>query len=181
MSILPFELGYGLGIAGAATQAAIRDRIHALLEGYDPLWDTKTKLRRYRNEGNGNFTTWAEANPAGALRRFQVRADGQEDPPESSNTDYDLRHVTFEIRIAYPHTGRYGADGALDRDDVMDQDFGEIEKLVGIYARAWYFGTHDCTPLGAPSGSMKSVEIGTSVDFLVLTARFSYYREVITA
>lgn len=174
MSSLYAELGFALGGTGVATQATIRDRIHDLLEALILPWDTKTHLRRYRNEGDGNFQNWAEANPAGALRRFQVRADGTEDPPEVSNTDYDMRHVTFVVRVAYPQTGRYGADGALDRDDVMDQDFGEIEKMIGIYGRGWFFGTFDATPLGLT----KSTEIGASVDFLVLTARFSYYREV---
>lgn len=174
MSHLYAELGFALGGAGVVTQATIRDRIHTLLEALDLPWDVRTRLRRYRNEGDGDFTTWAEANAAGALRRLQVRADGTEDPPEVSNTDSDMRHCTFIVRVAYPQSGRYGTDGALDRDDVMDQDFGEIEKMIGIYGRGWFFSTHDCTPLGA----LKETEVGAGVDFLIVRARFSYYRSV---
>ncbi len=159
-----------------ATVAAIRDRAHDVLETLELPHESRTRLRRYRNEGDGNFQTWAESNPSGCLRRFQIRSDGTEQPPEVSNTDVDMRHVTLVVRVAYPHSQRYGVDGALDRDDVIDADFGEIEKVVGIYGRQFYSGSHDCTPLGIVDG--REMEIGTSVDFLVLRARFSYYRSV---
>ena len=76
--------------------------------------------------------------------------------------------------IAYPHTARYGADQAMDRDDVIDQDWGAINSKVGIYSRASYSSTHDCTPLGATH----TVERGTSCDFLRIEMRLSHYRTV---
>jgi len=159
-----------------STAAAIRDRFHVLIEALAPTSDTKVRFRRYRNEGDGNFQAFAEANPAGAHRRFQVRDDGAEDPPEVSNTDTDMRHVTYVIQVAYPATGRYGVDQALDRDDVIDQDWGAINSAIGIYGRANFTvaGGHDCTPLGAA----REVIRGSTVDILEVRARASYYRTV---
>jgi hypothetical protein len=158
----------------ASTAAAIRDRCHALIEALTPTSLSSTKFRRYRNEGDGNFDDFAETNPAAAFRRFQIRDDGSEDPPEVSNTDIDLRHITLIVRIAYPHTGRYGADQALDRDDVMDQDWGLVNGKLGIYGRSNFSSSNDCTPLGATREVMR----GASVDVLEVTARYSFYRTV---
>lgn len=157
-----------------STAAAIRDRITALIASLTPQADERTPFRAHRNEGRADFTAWAEANAAGAHRRFQVRNDGTEEPPEVSNTDVDMRHITFVVRIAYPQTGRWGKDGALDRDDVIDLDWGQLERVVGIYSRSNYGDSADCTPLGAT----RETEVGESVDFLIVRARFSYYRAV---
>lgn len=160
-----------------STAAAIRDRITALIASLTPQADERTPFRAHRNEGRADFTAWAEANAAGAHRRFQVRDDGTEEPPEVSNTDTDMRHITYVVRVAYPQTGRWGKYGALDRDDVIDLDWGLINGLggIGIYGRGNFFSGHDCTPLGAT----RETEIGESVDFLVVRARFSYYRDVL--
>jgi hypothetical protein len=157
-----------------STASAIRDRCHVLIEALTPTSDTRTRFRSFRNEGAADFDEWAEANPTACLRRFQIRDDGSEDPPEVSNTDTDLRHITLIVKVAYPHTGRHGTDGALDRDDVMDQDWGLINGKLGIYGRSNFSGSHDCTPLGAE----RSVERGATVDVLVVTVRLSFYRLV---
>jgi len=163
------------GALGASTTAAsIRDRIKALIQALTPTSDAGVKFRSYRNEDGADFQDWAEKNPAAALRRFQARDDGSEEPPEVSDTLVDMRHVTFLILVAYPHTGRHGADQALDRDDVIDQDWGLINGKVGIYGRAQYSGAYDCTPLGAT----REIIRGAGVDFLEVRARFSYYRAV---
>lgn len=158
----------------ASTAAAIRDRIKVLIESITPTSDTGVRFRSSRNEGAANFQEEAEKNPAGALRRFQARDDGTEDPPEVSNTDTDMRHINIVVQVAYPHTGRHGADQALDRDDVIDQDWGKLLGKLGIYGRASYSGTHDCTPLGAT----REIVRGNGVDFLEIRARFSFYRTV---
>lgn len=160
-----------------STAAAIRDRITALISAILPTADERTPFRAHRNEGRADFTAWAEANAAGAHRRFQVRDDGLEEPPEVTNTDVDMRHVTFVVRIAYPQTGRWGKDGALDRDDVIAQDWRKINRSIGIYGRANFTGSYDCTPLGAD----REMELGDAVDFLIVRARFSFYYSVYTA
>ncbi len=158
----------------AATEAAIRDRIRTLIAAIAPTSHTADKFRAYLNEGGGNFADWVEANPQGCARRFLARAEGTEDPPEVSNTDTDLRHFVIVLQVAYPQTGRYGADQALDRDDVIDQDWGLINGEIGIYGRANFSGAHDCTPLGAE----RSVVRGNGADLLEVSARFLYYRTI---
>jgi hypothetical protein len=158
----------------ASTLAAIRDRCIALVEAITPTSDSRVGFLRYRNEGEGDFPEWSETNPAACLRRFQIRDDGNETPPEVSNTDVDQREATLIVRIAYPQTGRYGGDQALDRDDVIDEDWGRINGKLGIYGRANFTGAYDCTPLGAE----RSIERGSAVDILVVTVRVSFYRTV---
>lgn len=174
MSLL--DLGYGTGTNGTATQASIRDRIMDLLEAFDPQTEIRVKLRRHRNEDDGDFLAWCESNPTACFRRFQVD-DESYAGPESSNTDVDMRETIMRISVAYPHGQRFGNAGATARRTVIEQDFGEIEKLVGIYARAWYFNSHDCTPLGIGEPQF-TIERGNGFDILSMSARFSYYRYV---
>ena len=157
-----------------STAAAIRDQVRTLIASLTPTALSADKFRSYRNEGGADFEDWAEKNAAASLRRFQARDDGNEDPPEVSDTLVDMRHLTILIVVAYPHTARYGADQALDRDDVMDLDWGLINGKIGIYGRANFTGAYDCTPLGAE----RSVTRGTNVDFLEVRMRLSYYRTV---
>lgn len=160
----------------ASTAAAIRDRAHSLIEALTPTSDSRVPFLRYRNEGDGDFDDWVEKNPAACLRRFQVRDDGSETPPDVSNVDVDMRHITLIVRVAYPHTGRYGADQALDRDDVIDQDWGKINGKLGIYGGANFpnEAAYACTTLGAE----REVDRGAVVDVLRITARFSFWRTV---
>jgi hypothetical protein len=156
-----------------ATAEAIRDRIKTLLEGLTPTTLT-TKFISYRNEADADFDTWAEKNPAGALRRFQVREVGDDNLPETASGIEERIRVRFEIRIAYPQTSRYGAANGMDRDDVMNQDWKAINYVVGLYGRASFSGTNDCTPLGCT----KSRESGSKVDYLVVQFDAEYLRQV---
>lgn len=174
MSLL--DLGFALGPSGVATQGTIRDRIFDLLEALDLVTETRTKLRRYRNEGDGEFTTWCEAHTSACLRRFQVE-DFSVGGPQSSNVDTDMRWCEMVITVAYPHGQRFGDQGATARRTVIEQDFGEIEKLVGIYGRGWFFHSHDCTPLGLGEPQFE-IQKNAGFDLLVIRAQFSYWRAV---
>lgn len=158
--------------ANLATVETIRDRVIALIEGLTPSAPASTRFRRYRHEGNGDFRAWATVDPIAAFRRFQARDVGVDDVVVVSNMDYDHRELTLEIVIAYAQDNRSGARAALDRDDAMDADWHKIDYVVGIYGRANFSGSHDCTPLGLS----KRIEREGSVDFLVLTGRFHYWR-----
>lgn len=160
-----------------STASAIRDRVRAVIALVDPVNLTGTRFRDSRSELKGDFRVWAEANPAGCLRRYQVRDTGDADLPVVSNTDMESRIVEFEILLAYPQTNRAGADNALDRDDVIDEDWREINFNVGLCGRGNFFQTHDCTPLGAT----KEIERGDVVDFLVIRARYEFIQDLSTA
>jgi hypothetical protein len=155
-----------------ATAESIRDRIYTLIEALTPVSLTADKFVRYRNEGAAEFDEWAEAKPNAALRRFQVREVGDDEPPETSSATEERVRVRFEVRIAYPQTSRYGAANGMDRDDVMNEDWKRINFAVGIYGRGNFSGANDCTPLGA----VKSREAGGKVDYLVVDCEMEYVR-----
>jgi hypothetical protein len=78
------------------------------------------------------------------------------------------------LRIAYPQTHRYGAANAMDRDDVMNEDWLKINAAVGVYGAANFTGAYDCIPLGATM----EMERGFVVDFLVVNIDVEYLRSV---
>ena len=79
----------------------------------------------------------------------------------------------FEIVISYPHTGRYGKRGALDRDKVAEADRVAIESLVGWRGVANFTGTD--SPPATPIPSQPAArEVGRANDFTVIRARFEY-------
>jgi len=155
-----------------ATPETIRNRIATLIEALTPTSDAATKFKQSRDEAAADFPAWCEANPAACLRRFQVRYTGEDEPPEVSAVDNSLQRATFTILIAYPLTHRYGS--GRDRDDVMDEDWRKVNYSIGIYGRANFSSTHDCTPMGAT----RSVERGEKVDMLVVKADVTFYLDV---
>jgi hypothetical protein len=127
----------------------------------------------YRNEGGADFVAWAEANPTAALRRYQVRDTGKPRALGPVNGDQREEVATYQITVAYPQDGRFGDDGALDRDDAMRADQLAFERQFG--------------PLGAanfsppfPDATWRSMTVarksGNGVDFLVMTMELSYVR-----
>lgn len=156
-----------------ATAESIRDRIRTVIEYIDPVSDFSVKFRRYRAENGVRFRDAMEAAPAACLRRFHVRNVSTEDLPLVSNIDFAQYQLDLEIEIAYPRTNRFGPDGALDREDVIDQDWKEIDFNIGICGRANFAGTFDCTPIGC---TPKNVDEGEAVDFLTFRASYLYTR-----
>lgn len=156
-----------------ATAEAIRDRILTLLESLTPTSLSGDKFRRYRNEGDGDFEAWAEKNPAAAFRRVQCRQTGGDSRPEISNTTEERIRTRFEVRVAYPQNHRYGAGNALDRDDVMNQDWLKINYAIGEYGRGNFSGTNDCTPTAAADNELERVG---KIDYLVVRVEYEYVR-----
>lgn len=156
--------------ANASTDDAIRDRILTLIEALTPTSLAGDKFRRYRNEGDGDFHAFAQDNPQ--LRRFQARDTGEDAPPAVSNMITEERELHLDITISYPQTARTGRNNALDRDDVMIEDWKKIDFAIGICGGGNFSGTNNCTPLGCT----KSVERVGKVDFLVIRAQYRYWR-----
>ena len=155
-----------------ATAAAIRDRVHTLVEALAPAAHNGIKFLRLRNEASGNIDEWAEKNPAACLRRFQARQVNTDDPPLVSDTTTERIILTLEMRVCYPQSGKFGSDNALDRDDAINQDWLKINKSVGMYGRANFSATHDCTPLPATM----DMERGQGVDIMVVRLQFEFLR-----
>lgn len=155
-----------------ATAEAIRDRIYTLFEALTPTSLADVEFRRYRNEGNADFVTWAASKPDACFRRFQVREVGEEANPLTSNTTEERLPLEFEILIAYPQSHRYGAQNAMDRDDVAREDWKKIKHTIGIDGRGNFSSTNDCTPLGAT----RTRESQDTVDFMVIRATFEFLR-----
>lgn len=162
-----------------STAEAVRDRAYALIEALAPATDSRTKFRRFRNEEGADFEEWAEQNPTASFRRFQVREDDDDPNPEVSNTTEERVRVRYRISIAYPQTHRYGAQNAMDRHDVMNQDYVKIRHAIGIDGRANFTtsdaGSYDATPLGAT----KTREQGGKVDYLIVIAEFEFVRSTV--
>lgn len=160
------------------TAAAIRDRIYTVIEALTPLVLSNDKFRRYRDEGDGDFRAWAEANKDGNFRRFQVRSTGHDEPPAISNLDVERRFVTFEIVVAYPQTGRAGSPAATKRDDMMRSDFRQIDYAIGMCGRANFQSPHpDCTwDMGLGPAGVMETERADGIDFVVITNTYSFYQ-----
>lgn len=156
-----------------ATPETIRNRVAALIEALTPTSDSGTRFRQSRDEAAADFPTWAESAPTACLRRFQVRNPGSRGIPEVSNHDNSRHELELTIRVAYPNTHRFG--GGRDRDDVIDEDERRINYAIGIYGRANFSSTNDCTPLGCVREEDDRRE---KVTFLVLTFRCSYVLDV---
>ena len=166
-----------------ATAEAIRDRIYTRIEALTPASLVSTKFRQFRNEDGADFDEWAEKNPAAALRRFQVREVGDDEPPLVTHLTQETVRVRFEIRIAYPHTHRYGPANGMDRDDVANADWKQIKYAItgtGGSGKANFTsatdGQYDCTPLAE---STKSREQGGKIDYLVALVSYEYIRATV--
>lgn len=155
-----------------STVEAIRDRVITLIEQVDPVVLTSTRFRRHRNEGGAVFRDVVEKTPAGSLRRFQVRNLGSEDVPSVTNMDFREQLLALEIVVAYPQDHRAGRENAMDRDDMIESDWGEIDMNIGICGRGNFGSTYDCTPMGAT----KEIERGAVCDFLVIRAEYLFKR-----
>lgn len=157
-----------------ATVETIRDRIITLITALTPTSLSGDKFLVSRDESQADFRIASESAPAGCFRRFQVDDDGRDDLPEVSNTDIAQLRVSFTITIAYPNTHRYGVNAGRDRKDVIDEDWRKVNFSIGVYGRANFSSTHDCTPLGA----RKEVDKDEKVTYLVITAEYLYSLDV---
>jgi hypothetical protein len=157
-----------------ATVAAIRDRVHALVETIAPTSHSGVKFLRVRNERDGNIEDWATKNPTACLRRFQARQVQTDEPPVTTSVVEERVMLNLELRVCYAQDGRFGKDNALDRDDVINQDWLKINAALGAYGRANFSSTNDCTPMPA-SMDMERVD---GIDFMVVRLRYEYLRSV---
>lgn len=160
----------------AMTIEAIRDRMITLVTAATPTVLSDDKFRHVLDEGNGDFREWAEQNPQGAFRRFQVQDSGSDDGlPTYSAIDVEERNATMEVVIAYPHNARTGKQWNRDRKDAMDADWRKLYTILGPgMGQSNFSGANDCTLMNCS----KSVEVGENCDYLVVTIQILYVLDV---
>ena len=157
-----------------ATAAAIRDRVHVLVEAITPTSHSGVKFLRVRNERDGKIEEWAAKNIPACLRRFQARQVQADEPPATSSVVEERVRLNLELRVCYAQDGRFGRDNALDRDDVINEDWKAINAALGVYGRANFSSTHDCTPMPATM-EMERVD---GIDFMVVKLQYEYLRSI---
>lgn len=167
-------LNYEEPTVQTSTRQLIRDRMITLIKAITPTIRSDVKFRHSLDEREADFVAQMDANPAGALRRFQVRWDRATEVPEASSELETQTYATFVIMAAYPHTAATGSEWARDRDDAIETDWHAIDQLVGIYGRGNFSGTNTCVPLGATH----TIVEGETCDFLRIEARVLFTLDV---
>lgn len=127
-------------------------------------------FRAYRHDQAASFTDWCDANPAGAFRRYSVRDYGFDTLESVNQGDLEWRRVQLRITVAYPHTNRAGAQGAVSRDALMRIDRHAIEVATGLRA---YVSLETLPAVYLSSRASKA--LGTACDFLVIDAVYGFF------
>lgn len=161
------------------TADAIRDRAITVITALVPRSLSHDRFKAYLNEGDADFTTWAESTDAGAFRRFQVRDTGSDQPPDVSNTDVEARIVSLRVTIAYPQTSRAGAKGGLARDKIMSQDQHQIEHAIGMAGSSNFSSsTNPAYPDACWTSGSTLRRVGRACDYLVIEQAMLFYRSM---
>lgn len=177
------ELAATLGALSMSAAATIADpappstttttpRLRALLIANIAAIDAQGSpgFRVYRHDQAAAFTDWCDANPAGAFRRYSVRDYGFDTLESVNQGDLEWRRVQLRITVAYPHTNRAGAQGAVSRDALMRIDRHAIEVATGLRA---YVSLETLPAVYLSSRASKA--LGTACDFLVIDAVYGFF------
>ena len=160
-----------------STAAAIRDRAITVIKAIVPSSDSTLHFIPFENEFAADFRYAMNGAPDGGHRRFQVRTTGLGRGPTVTNSDVEERILELEVVVAYPQDHRWGADNALDRDDVMEQDRNLIETEIGVRGAANFTAsTADACWLDADFEI--PFERDSACDFLVIRQRMSYWLQL---
>ncbi len=111
------------------TWATVRDQHLALIKALSPTSRPTVLFERIPNEAP-NLEAFALKSPSASLRKFEIRKAGTMETPVLSNTDIQQEDGVTLIRIAYPSRSSLGASGALDVDQVADEDMNAIRDAL---------------------------------------------------
>jgi hypothetical protein len=156
-----------------ATIAAIRDRIAELIGAIVPAALSTDRFMPFANEEGASFLDWCESVPTAAFRRFQVRHEGTQNQTEVADGTVEGIATTFVISVCYPHDHRAGAEQAISRDELIEQDWQAINKAAGLYARGNFFDAHNSTVTSPPVARRVTAEV---CDYLVIDQPMFFYR-----
>lgn len=140
-----------------------------LVENVTPAIHAGTAFVRFREQFD--FRTWAEGNPQACLRRFSIKYSSRE-PAAVSTTLVEENSYTFEVAIAYPVSGRFGADGLDDLEDTITSDLRKIYAVIGPPGYASF--TAPATVIDAGDDR----ETSGPVMFGVMRFRVDFYRSL---
>ncbi len=119
------------------TAAEIRNACLDAVEALTPRTLSGDRFERHRADSSSGqtFEEWLGAKQQ-QVRRFVVRDTGVRGMPTVSNMDVIRERVTFEVVVAYPVSNRYGVDGDLSLEDVIDEDKRQIDHAIGLHGSA---------------------------------------------
>jgi hypothetical protein len=153
------------------TAAAVRDAMLTLVEAITPAVHAQTRFERFREQVD--FRTWAEQHPDACLRRVSIRSTGDVTPPAVTNTDIEWVSTELECVVAYPTSGRFGANHLTELDDAISSDMQKIEHRIGTNGYAAYASQ----TAGATVTTIEaSRDDGQAVTFGVLRLACGFYR-----
>ena len=117
------------------TPGTLRTTIAARIVALTPSLDSEVLFREHREEDS--FREWALNNPAGCLRRFSVRQGPRVEQPTVTDGLTEMVAQEFEILVAYPTDGRFGALKMADLDNAVERDRAQIAKTIGTNGTAY--------------------------------------------
>lgn len=152
---------------GAAIRASIETRIAALV----PTSFAADRFLAHRHEQP--IAEWAEANPAGCLRRFSVRESPDVEPGDVTDGLVEWVWQGFTVTVAYPKSWRAGNKQLVDLDSLVAADRLQIVKTVGTPGFATLATTTQAATV-THTGETRE-DLGPAVLGIVLL-RAGYYR-----
>lgn len=158
------------------TPGAIRDVLVALIAAATP--DAYAERFRAFDEDAlkaDDFATWAEANPAAALRRFTVTFDHDVSIPDVCDAVTGERvRQTFRVEMAWPNkSNRYGSRNGMA--DTIAMDMRKIRGTVGYAGFPLTYAQHGslCTVL---SETPDLIQRGRAVTIGTIALTVEYWR-----
>jgi hypothetical protein len=111
------------------TGAAIRHSIESRIAALTPTSLASNRFVPHRHELP--IAEWAEANPAGCLRRVSVRESPDVTPGDVTDGRVEWVWQDFTVAVAYPKSWRAGAKQLVDLDSLVAADRLQIVKTIG--------------------------------------------------
>lgn len=153
------------------TPGAIRDVIIARIAGLTPPAPLTPRYVAHRADNAIDLRTWAVAQPAAGLRRFDVETMGDTSDAEVTTGISEQVRETFEIAVAYQANNRFTDGRGLD--DVIARDLAYLTKHAGTLG----FSATPTSNATIVSGTHRRERIG-GVVLGVIPLSIVYWRDV---
>lgn len=155
----------------STTIAAIIANEHTLIQALTPTSFASRKFEAFTDVGD--FTDWAEKNPAACLRRFHISDAFEYDEPIVSDLSAEELTCRMELAVAYPRDGRFGPENDLDLQDVIREDMHQIDGAIGLRGYGSYVAGHVGNWF-----SEHSIDAGAESWILTIGMRVNFWRQL---